>query len=150
MKFRILIPLLALLVLPGCVSGGNIFDLFNPKAPSVLQGGVSVTSQVENPVSRNNLAAIELSYNGIVAGMNAYYARPLCKAGTSASWDNLCSEPAARRELAKYRKIARAAILKARAFSKTPNVSAVDVIRAAGNAVSDMKAVATINGVKTQ
>jgi len=136
------------LTLAGCASG-NIFDVFNPNATSVLRGGPSIVAKTENPVSRNDIAAITLTYNGLVAVVNAYYARPICAPGVRATWDNFCSEPAARRELAKYRRKAWGAILTARNFRKNnPTISAVGLVRAAGDAVADLKAVATINGLK--
>ena len=78
---RMLPVLLLSLALAGCAG-------FNK---SVFDGGLSVTATVQNPVTREQQAAVEASYNVAASAGLAYMRLPRCKAGQAISFDNLCS-----------------------------------------------------------
>lgn len=78
MRRLLLAPILALaLALGGCAS----LDIFNPGGKSILRGGTSITASITQPITQNEMVAIESTYQaGLIAVVNYRrfcYSKPL-------------------------------------------------------------------------
>lgn len=141
-KRFILLPLL--LMLGGCASFG---DFLNPGARSILQGGVSITAAVQNPVGPNEMVAIESAYRAALVAAENY--RRYCYSAALASLPALCAKRrAVVTALQGANRKVRAAMVALRAFVRNNDtVSAWSAIGAARQAILDFQAVAAANGV---
>lgn len=135
-KLAIALAAVAALALAGC------------SGKSVLQGGTSITAPINNPVGKKELAVVESAYGvALVAAINY---RRFCYGGSAANLPSICKN---RRSivlmLQQKDRIAHAAIVTARKFVReNPTISAVSVIGAAREAVTDFQAASEAQGVK--
>lgn len=134
---RILVLVTLALALAGCAD-----------SRSVLVGGSSITATVNNPVGRNELAALENAYGLVLSAAVAYRRLPLCRTGQVETFTNICARRAVVLQLQAYDRQARTALLTARRFVRNnPTLSALSVLSAARSAIDDFRNVASNNGV---
>lgn len=115
---------------------------------SVLVGGTSLTTPIQNPVGRQQLAQIEAAYGVVLTAAVTYRRLPLCKAGQPTSFTNVCSQRAIVLLLQSYDRKAQAALRVARNFVRNnPTLNAFTVLDAAQTAVNDFRNAASNNGV---
>ncbi len=128
------------LTLSGCAGVGT----------SIFEGGTSVTATINNPVTLDQQAAIEASYNLLASAALNYSRLRRCKAGESAGVTNLCSSWSVVKQLMKADQVAYTSVSNLRKFMReNQTVSAISAFNAAQAAFRDYKAIAYINGVKT-
>lgn len=114
-----------------------------------LQNAVGIaTTSVSNPISLNQLAAVESSYAAILSVAVKYRRLPLCRTGeTEFSGPTLCARRSVVVQIQSANRTAHAAILTARNFvRRNPTVDASAVIAAAVDAVSRFRAVVPTTG----
>lgn len=117
---------------------------------SVLVGGTSITAEIDNPITTDQLAAVEATYNITLVGVNAYFDLRQCRRNEAATITNLCARAAVKRELQAANRKAYAALTTLRNFvANNRKLNASSAFAAAQQAVNDFKAIAFINGVKT-
>lgn len=115
---------------------------------SVFDGGLSITATVNNPITREQQAALEASYQVAVSAALSYSNLRRCKSGEKASATNLCSDWATVQKFQRANRIAYAELVNLRKFMDTnQQVSAVAAFNAVQNALRDFKAVAAASGV---
>jgi len=136
---KIAAALLGILLLAGCA--GN---------KSVLQGGNSIFTEIRNPISTADQAAVEAAYGTVLAAAVNYKRLPLCRPRQAGGgFTTLCSERSILLQLQAADRKAYAAIVSLRNFRRNyPNINAVSALDAARNAVRDFQNVAFLNGVK--
>lgn len=133
-RFAILI--VAAIALSGCASGTSIF-----------QGGQSLTATINNPVGRNELAAIESAYAIALTSALAVRRFQMCKRGQEPSVQNFCVKRSVLVAIQAYDRVAYAAIMTARRFVRdNPTLSAISVLAAARQAVADFHNAASSAG----
>ena len=132
-----LIAIAVLLALAGCATDKSIF-----------QGGTSLTAPIQNPVTLNDWATIEIAYAGSVRLALTYRRLPLCKAGQTETLTNLCARRTVLLAIQDANAKARAALLPFRGFMRNnQTLSALTAIGAVRQAVSDFQNVLATNGV---
>lgn len=115
---------------------------------SVFEGGTSLTAPFQNPVGREQLAQLEAAYGVVLTAAVTYRRLPLCKAGQTATFSNVCAQRAIILQLQSYDRRAQAALKIARNFVRNnPTLNAFTVISAAQQAISDFRNAAITNGV---
>lgn len=131
-----IIALASLVVLGGCAGLG--WD------KSVFDGGLSITATVQNPVTLEQQAAVELSYNAAAIAVVTYARLPRCK-GQSGP----CSSWAVVQKLKAANRLAYSALTRMRDFlDNNQRVSASSAFNAAVKALREFRAIAFINGIQ--
>lgn len=142
-----LLRFLTIAALVFSVSGCTAADLLKR---SVFDGGLSVTATVQNPVTREMQAGVELAYGLAATGIVHYARLPRCKAGQIESVTAPCSRWSVVQKLQQGNRVAYGAIVRLRAFmDANQQVSAIGAFNAAQAALRDLRAVAYIHGIKT-
>lgn len=135
MKRFLIVPILAL-SLAGCAG-------FPDLTKSVLVGGGSITATVQNPVTREQQAAIEASYQLTASAALSYARLRRCKVGEAASVANLCSQWPVVQKLQAYNRVAYKAIVQLRGFmDRNQTISAIGAFNEAQAALSAFKSTA--------
>jgi hypothetical protein len=111
---------------------------------SVFDGGLSITATVQNPVTREQQAAVEASYQVAVSAALAYSRLRRCKAGEVFSATNPCSQWPTVQKLKLANRKAYKQLVNLRSFmDKNQQVSAVAAFNALQAALRDFKAIAS-------
>lgn len=114
---------------------------------SIFQGGPSLTATINNPVGRNELAAVESAYAIALTAALAVRRFPMCKRGQEPSASNFCVKRSVLVAIQAYDRAAYAAIVTARRFVReNPTLNAFSVLAAARQAVQDFHNAATSAG----
>lgn len=114
---------------------------------SIFQGGPSLTATVNNPVGRNELAAIESGYAIALTAALAVRRLPMCKRGQEPTFSAVCVKRSVLVALQAYDRAAHAAIVTARRFVRdNPTLNAFSVLAAARQAVEDFRSAAQSAG----
>lgn len=123
----------------GCAGLADRFD------KSVFSGGLSVTATVQNPVTREQQAAVEVSYQIAGRAIIAYASLPRCSAVATIA----CSRGDVVRKLKQGNRVAYAALRQLRTFmDANQQVSAVAAFNSAVTALRELRAVAFVHGIE--
>ena len=115
---------------------------------SVFEGGLSITATVQNPVTREQQAAVEASYQVAASAALSYARLRRCEAGETASPTNLCSEWAVVQKLKRANRTAYSQLVKLRDFmDNNETISAISAFNSVQKALADFKAIANTAGV---
>lgn len=116
---------------------------------SILSGGGSLTATVTNPFTGNDLYAVENGYHIALVGIAKYRALGQCRASQVATLAAPCYRHAAMVAIVDAERKAHAAMVQLRTFVRNnPNISALSLIEAAKDAISNIAQVANANGVQ--
>lgn len=139
---KIILLIAAAFLISGCAS-------LDPSGKSVLQGGRSFTAPIQNPVGRQQLAAIESAYGvALVVAVN-YRRLGLCPRGQTESVTNVCARRGVVLALQDADRKVRPARTAARNFVRdNPTISGASALDAFRAAVTDFQNVAANNGVR--
>lgn len=139
MRKLLLVPALFIaLALSGCAG----FD------KSVFEGGLSLTAEVQNPITREQQAAVESSYQVAVSAALSYARLRRCGVGETASVTNHCSQWTSVQKLQSYNRVAFKAIERLRAFmDNNETVSAIKAFNEATAALKSFKSTAAATGI---
>lgn len=134
------------LALSGCALLG---DLAPRLERSVLQGGLSVTATVNNPVTRQQQASVEVAYATAGKAVLAYNRLPRCRTGQVETLVAPCSRWSVIVKLKNVNRVAYTAIRNLRGFMDTnQQISAISAFNAAQAALRDFRSIAYVEGVK--
>lgn len=115
---------------------------------SVFDGGLSITATVNNPVTREQQAAVEASYQVAVSAALSYANLRRCKSGETASATNLCSQWSVVQKLQGANRIAYASLVKLRGFmDRNQTISAIAAFNEVQAALRDFRATAASSSV---
>lgn len=139
---RLALLLVAALALGGCA-------LFNPNEPSVLQGGQSLTATIDNPVTPEQQAKVEVSYQLAADGVLAYSNLHRCDDGVHFTVTVPCSEWSVVQKFKTANRTAFKALQRMRAFAdNNQRISATTAFNEVIAALKDIQNTAYINGIK--
>jgi hypothetical protein len=137
-KFLIVPALFFAIALSGCAG----FD------KSVFEGGLSLTAEVQNPITREQQAAVESSYQVAAAAALSYARLRRCGILERASATNLCSHWSVVEKLRSANRVAYKALVELRAFmDNNENVSAIKAFNEATAALKSFKSTAAATGI---
>lgn len=132
-----------LLIVTGASGCAGFMDKFNT---SIFDGGLSITATVQNPVTMEQQAAVELSYTIAAKALLAYARQPRCPAGTTVAIT--CSSWPVVLKLQNANRVAFAQLQNLRQFMDTNNqVSAITAFNAAVSALRKFRATAYVEGI---
>lgn len=136
-----IILVIALLLLPGCATFQK----------SVFEGGMSVTATVTNPVTYEQLAAVQASYGVAAAAVANYMELRQCKRSEVESATNWCSRYSVKVKLQLANRRAYFAVMLLSNFVRTKKtISAVSALEDAKAALRDFQNIAVSSGIKVQ
>lgn len=114
---------------------------------SFFEGGTSLIATVQNPVTTDQQAAVEASYNVVGSGALAYSRWRRCKPGEGTTVTNLCSKWSVVQKFKYYDGIIFKQLADLRSFmDANDQVSAIAVYNALVTSLRDFRALAFING----
>lgn len=114
---------------------------------SLLEGGLSPTATIANPVTLEQQAGAEASYNIAANAVLAYARRPRCKTGQT-FLKNGCSEWGVVQKLKTANRAVKKNLDNLRRFADTDQVSAITAYNALVGGLRDLRAIAFVNGIE--
>lgn len=134
----------AIMVMAGLVTGcAGLGDKFNTP---VFNGGLSLTATVQNPITNEQQAGVELSATIARQALLAYARQPRCAAGVSRV---TCSSGPVVAKLKKANRLVNIALVKMRDFlDRNQQVSAINAFNEAVAALRDFRATAYVEGIE--
>lgn len=139
---RILAIVAVTLALSGC-------GTFDPTGRSVLQGGTSLTATIDNPVTREQQAKIEVSYQLAADGVLAYSDLRRCAVGQNFTLQVPCSEWTVVQKFKSANRLAYKALQRMRGFADNNQlISATTAYNEVIAAIKSIEETAFINGIK--
>jgi hypothetical protein len=115
---------------------------------SIFKGGASLTASIQNPVTREQQAAVEATYQVAVSTALSYARLRRCKDGETASPTNLCSKWLIVQKFKTINRSVFAQLKQLRGFmDANDQVNAIKVYNAIQNAIANFKSTAVASGV---
>lgn len=139
---RIIAVVAVALALAGC-------GTFDPNSKSLLQGGPSLTATIDNPVTREQQAKIEVSYQLAADGVLAYSDLRRCAAGEHFTLQVPCSEWSVVQKFQSANRLAYKALQRMRGFADNNQlISATTAYNEVIAAIKSIQETAFVNGIK--